>query len=375
MTATYELWYTDDAGNPLELLDNVISFSYVPVVGDVGIGSFTLPYDAGRLYVLPRRDRRIHVWRRSEDGGRRLYVYFIRRWEFQTDEAGQTTVLLTGVDQYDQLRRRVAAYRTGSAQALMTGYAGDIMKEIVRDNLGADAGTDYDGAAVTGRDLSSLGIVVTGNLSDGPSITAEFGWKYVLDALQSIRSTSRSEGTEVYFLFYPNTPTSFVFETRTGQPGRDRTGSGSSPLFFGVDFGNVRNPALAYDYLEEENHIYVGGGGQNDQQVIVEVSDSNGVNASIWNRREGYATSSLTDDTNAMASAGNARLAEKSPRITLVADLLDTQQTPYGGLDGWDLGDRVTITHLGIQFEAVITSVMVSIPAGGVEIITGRAEC
>lgn len=377
MSATYELWYTDDAGNHLELLDIFISFDYVKVMGDVGIGSFRLPYDATRLYTLPRRDRRIHVWRKA--AGRRAElecVCFVRRWAFDTDADGVTTLTLTSVDSNDLLKRRIVAYYSGSAQATMTDYADDIMKEVVRDNLGADAGTDYDGNPVSGRDMSDLGVTVAGDLSDGPSITSEFAWKNVLSTLQDLQAASRAAGTEVYFLMYANTPTAFVFETRTGQPGRDRTQTtGENPLLFGIGYGNVRNPSLVYDYMDEENHIYAAGSGQDAQQAVAEVSDTDRINASRWNRREGYASASVTDDANALTTAGNARMTEARPRVTFMADLIDTEQAPYGGGDGWRVGDKITVSHLGIQFDAIILSAAVAVGEDGEETITGRVEC
>lgn len=376
MSATYELWYTDDAGNHIELLDNVISFDYVLVVGDIGVGSFRLPYDSNRVYVHPHPDRRVHIWRHTPGGGQRLEcVCFVRRWEFATDDAGTTTLTLTSVDQHDLLRRRIVAYYSASAQALMTDNAGDIMKEVVRDNLGVDSVTDYDGAAVSGRDMSSLGLTVAGNLGDGPSITAEFAWKSVLATLQDLQAASRAEGTEVYFLLYANTPVAFVFETRTGQPGRDRSwATGYDPLVFGMDYGNVRNPTLVYDYLDEINFVYAGGEGQDGNRNIQEVSDTGRINASIWNRSEAFAPASGSNDNNAIVTAGNAALSSGAPRTTFTADLLDTEQTPYGGRSGWGVGDKVTVSHLGRQLDVIIHSVAVAVSESGEEAIAGRTE-
>jgi hypothetical protein len=365
---TWELWLADDAGNRLELLNSVTSFELGHVVGDVGWASLLMPHAAGTLYTQMQPDRQIQMYRQPRDGTGMLELealLFQRRLRQATSLSGLATYGLGGADANDLLARRIVAYAAGSAQAEMSDQADDMMKEIVRDALGGDAGA--------GRDMTAVGFSVGANAGAGPTISKAFAWQNVLSAAQGVQAASRAAGSEVFFAVQPTSLTSYRFDTYTGQPGRDRRWSVSPiGMMFGLDWGNVANVVYEQDYTDEENYIYAGGRGQGAAREVQEVSDAGRIAASRWNRREGFAPSNATT-AEGVRNDGRERLERQRPRLLLSADLLDTPATPYGAA-GWRVGDRVTVTHLGRSFDCLIRSAYISVDAQGQETVRARVE-
>lgn len=364
--ASYSLVYTDSSGNKLAELDP-LSFGYVLVYGDVGWATVVLPYRANALYTNENVDYQIRIFR----DGVREGIFFCRRWSFNTS-GGFTQVQLSAADPNYLLSSRIVAQYAGTDEAEMSDNADDMMKAVVRDAF--TDGTDYAGSA-TGRDISGLGFSVAGDTSDGPSINRAFAWTNVLSVLKGIQAASKAEGTEVFFDLKEAGGNGFIFTTYTGQPGANRAlNGGVTPLIFAPEWGNMAAPFYSEDYSDEENYIYGGGQGQGTSRNIQEVSDSGLIGASIWNRREGFAQANSAQTDNAVREAARDRLAKQRPEKVLRGTLLSTQETPYGGGDGWRVGDKVTTRYLGIQRSAIIRSVSVSVDENGAENISARVE-
>lgn len=366
----YELWYLNDIGNRLSYISDVVSFEYARVLGDVGIGSFTFPYRR-QLHTAATPDRRIAVYRQPLGGTLGLEsVFMLRQFELSTSEQGQYQLIATGYDLNELLNRRIIAYYAGSAQANMTGTADDIMREIVRDNLVDNA--DYAGTPSPARDIDSYGFSVEANTSAGPTITKGFSWRNVLTVLQDLQADSRAQGTEVFWGVIPTSETTMQF--RAWISGRDRTTtSGTNPIVFSLEWGNLASPRLVDDYGAEQNYIYAGGQGEESARIIQTASDTTRMNTSRLNRREGFAFSS-GDTTAAVLTDARNDLERNRPTTRLYGDLLDTPLTPYGGLDGWNLGDRVTVNYGNRQFDVTIRGVYVSVSPDGNETIRSKIE-
>jgi hypothetical protein len=365
--ANYEIWHTDDAGNRLDLVNIIGGFELVMVDGDVGWFVPELPYDATRLYNNPARDRRFHVYRAPAGGSLELLaVTFLRRWNQITDRSGLSRMIMEAADTNELLSRRIVAYKATTSQTAKSDYADDMMKEIVDENLGGSA-TDTD------RDITGNGVSIAGDLSDGPSISQSFAYKNVMAALQKIQQTSKAAGNEVFFKMRAATPTSFIFETYTGQPGADRTHSGGSPMFFGAQFGNISNAQLQELYDNEENVIYAGGAGRDTLRVLGEAEDSTAVSASRWNRREGFLAATRNTTEAAADDAAESRLTERRGKVLFRADLNPTPAAPFGGT-GWGMGDKITVSHQGQQIDCLIRAVKVRVDGRGQETVSARVE-
>jgi hypothetical protein len=345
--ANYEIWHTDDRGNRLELINMVGEFSLTMTVGDVGWWTGRLPYDIDRFYNNPRIDRRFHIYRTPEGGVPELLaVTFLRKWATTLDASDLKTMSMEAADTNEMLKRRIIAYAAGSSEAEKSGSASTAMYELVNENL-------LTGAA-SSRNIADLGVTIGEDTGDGTTIgLGSLSYTNLLSALQTV---VQNAGNDVFFRMYPNTPNLFVFEVKPDQIGRDRTTSGDYGLLFGADFGNVTNAELAYMYDAEENVVYNNRGLSSD--------DDDAIDASIWNRREGY-TSGLQRGIQVTQARRGRRMFQ--------AEINSTPVAPFGG-NGWRLGDKITVSHLGESFDCLIQSVQIQVDGRGQESITARVE-
>jgi hypothetical protein len=370
--ATYELWYTTSLGERLAPITDVIAFQYVKVIGDVGFATLAFPR-RGQVYEDVSPDRRIEIYRRPDGGVLALeIVIFLDRFIFSTDKRGQSHMKLSGGDPTGLLSRRIIAYYAGSAQAGMTDSADDMMKALVTDQLIDNA--DYSGTPDPTRSIDAW-LDVESDVSAGSTLTKSFAWKNLLTSLKGIQASSKTQGTEVFFAVVPTENNNFEFRTYTGQPGLDRTvGADSVPLVFSPEWGNLIKPELEYDYSVEANMIYAGGQGQEDDREVQTAIDTTRAGASAFARREKMYNASSADSAGAVTAAANDALARNRRKLTLSGELVSTPRTPYGGLNGWNLGDKVTVSYAGLQFDTIIRVVNVRVNERGKETVTSRIE-
>ncbi len=369
--ATYEVWLDDPDGNRICLLDNTAGFEYALVANDPGWFSMELPgtFDLTKIRIP---DGIVEIWRGFGPGTLRLENAFFILLRERGSKDGNRFIKIAGPGVSELLVRRIVAYAAGSAQADQTDNTDDMAKEVVRDNLGADA--------AAGRNLASVGggFAVQANVGGGPSITKAFSWKNVQKVVEEIAGASQQGGTELYFDIVPSITdagrVTFQFQTWTGQRGADRTADSESPVFFGEQWGNLENPLYSEDYRNTVNYVYVGGPGEGASRETTEVSDSVRIGASIWNRREGFKDARNTEpgDTAARTTEGNQMLNQGRPRLRFSGDVVDTEQARYGR--DWFFGDRVTAVDGDLQFDCMIKALAVKLDGKGLESIGARLE-
>jgi hypothetical protein len=349
--ADWQIWISSASGELRTIVQDVSWFSVSRIANHPGAFGIGLPGDFDRAYLAI--DNIFEFWRNGE----LFRPYFVRQVIYREEEAVDV-VNVYGSDPLDLLRRRIIAYYAGSAQAQKTASADDMIKAIIRENLGASAGT--------GRDLSSY-ITVDGDYSLAPSITKSFSWSNLLDICQSICEASRENGTELYFdlePYYSNNNVRYWFKTAVNQPGSDRT----EYVMLGKDFGNIEDNLLEMDYSDEINYVYAGGQGEGADREIVEVSDTERIEISVFNRREGFADARNESTTDGIRAAGEAMLEEYRPGIRYAGRITGG----YG--DRWDFGDKVSIGYAGYRFDAVIKTIMINVDATGQETVEARVE-
>jgi hypothetical protein len=370
--ASYELWYLDDIGIRRTYIGDGAGFEDTKVLGDVGIASVSFPKH-GQVYDNQLVDRRIAIYRRSE--GRNLSLDFVmvaRQFGTRTSNQGQSQLTISGTDFNGFLARRIVAYYAESAQAEMTDQADDMMKEVVRDNFIDNA--DYSGTPSPARDIDSYGLSVAGNLAAGPSLARGFAWRNVLGTLQDIQAASKTAGTEVFFGIIPTSETTMQFRTWTA--GRDRTVSGSNPIVFSLEWGNLSSPQLTYDYSQSANYVYAGGKGQTTARNIQTAGDSSQYNLSRLARVEAFVNATNADllDDDAVTAAAQDELTRRRAIVKFTGAIYATPLTPYGGIQGWNLGDTVTVNYAGVQLDVLIRAVNVKVTENDEEIINARVE-
>ena len=370
MSGTYELRLTTDSGVYLQTLNNFHWLQCSRTVNRIGHMQLRVPWTFNDQLLKP--DRMIQVWRQAPGGPMKLFrPYFIRRWRFQTGAHGAEYVYIYGVDPNDLLRRRIVAYYAGNAAAGATATEADnLMKDIVTAAI-AD-GNDPSPTAGT-RVWSDFS--VAGDLTDGPQLTKDFAWQPLLTTsgsgiLPSISEAAKEAGTEVFFdvevASVSTSGISFEFRTYTDQPGQDMT----EKARFDKD-RSMDNPYLEYDHTEEENYIYAGGQGVEDDREIQQVYDADLYNVSQWNRCEAFEYATNQSAANGVREAGRARLRQGRPVKRFSGEPKDTAATRFGL--HWNWGDKVRARYRNEEFDTIVKAVVLHM-SQGVESISARME-
>lgn len=367
MAVRHEILMATDRGERFSVLTEISEFRYSRVVN--GIGSFVLqmPADAIEERFL-RPDYRVIFMRGVDERPQRVERwYFMRKFTWATDTSGNEVVIVEGPCLNDLLRRRIVAYAAGTAQADKTDYADDMMKEIIKQNMG--------GSSVMARRWSNDGLAVEGDLSHGPLLTKSFAWRNVLDVLGDLSEAARDAGTEVYFDLVPAIDATYdiVFATFTGQRGSDRRAVASmNPAIFSLEYGNLDTPQMIQDYGYEVTYVYGGGQGEEEARTIEEMSDSERLNRSAFGRIEDWQDARNEDSDAGVQDAARSRLASGRPRVRFIGVLRDMPSSRYGV--EWDFGDRVTVAYRGQQYDGMIRSVVIGVDNQAVETIDARVE-
>jgi hypothetical protein len=354
MSATWEIWLDDDRGKRLALVNEASKFYVSKSCNNPGWFNLTLPGDFDdELISIP--DGIVEYWRAPTDGALKwVNGGFIRRLRYGEDkENGRDYIEVAGPTFLELLKRRIIAYAAGTSQADKTDYSDDMLKELVDENL-ESASTDTD------RDLTNFNFTVSGQGSDGPSVSKAFSWTRLLYTMQEITEMSREDGTELYFDIVASAASeneiSLRFYTFTDYPGIDRTGD--SMLVFGKEYGNLSNPLLEYDYVNEVNYIYAGGQEEGSEREVVEVEDATAIGRSVWNRREAFVDCRDLSTTASITDRANAELQKRRAKLRFSADLNETDNMRYG--IEWNWGDKVVATYRGKQLEGIIKAVSFS---------------
>ena len=377
----YELWILRDDGTRLGVLDTVSGFTFTHVVNNTGhfrvevvIPPAVPGLAAGRFATgAPAiqaswfaKDRRILFWRKPATGAMKLaFVGVIRRLRQSRDARGLHTFRVSGHDLTGFLRRRVIAYAAGSAQAAMTDQADDMLAAIVAQNLGSSATN-------TARRFPSTAFSVAAPPAQGPSLTKGFSYRNVLDVLREIADASREDGTFLFFGIVATTETTFEFQTRVGEWGRDRTSDVGNGLIFGEAFGNLANPVLDDDSTDEVNFAYGLGRGEEAAREVQTSEDTTRSGASVYARAEAAANAVLESTAAGVADVADARVQKGRPVVMFTADLLSVPGSEFG--KDWDHGDRITATAFERQFDCLIRATTVTVDDAGRETIAPIIE-
>jgi hypothetical protein len=415
------LWLLDDAGKPIMLLQDMAFFSYSRTVRGFGTIMIGMPYQEFRKKIFPvfQVDWRVQVMRSPKHGApmREEQTYWLRKPEiYKRETDGVEIIRFYGRDGKDLLRRRYVIQAAGFSQTRKTDFIDDMMKEIVREQMLYGSALDETGVVDNTRAYPEDEFLVQGEVSLGPSITATFADRQVLDVLKELQDASFQlneddplSNSRIYFDVIPfdaqgrveyildedcvaildedgwelldeesaetRAIQGFKFVTFADLRGQDRT---ESALVFSVENDNLEGPDWTQDFFEEENSIIVKGFGRGDSRAFERVDDAQRIGASRWNLNEGYEDASTEPDQDNLADFGYARLHEGRPKEEIDATFLnvpggpDTPRSLYG-VD-WDLGDLLPVEYAGKRFNVEVMIVYVSVDQDGLETITGRSD-
>lgn len=362
MTTDYQVIVHHATGERIGLIERTVALEYARVVNEPGRFSLQLPIEFDALLAI---DRRISIWRKLPGGEfYRDFYGFIRSITHGSDQNGDDYTQIGGPGLADLLRRRIVAYETGTAQANKAEPADNMMKAIVRENLGSLAGA---------RAISATYFTVDADMGLGPAVANSCAYLNVMDVLVSVADMARQAGSDVYFDIVPTSDGTMIFRTWTTQPGIDRRTSSGSPVLFSTDFYNIENPQLSEAWDDEANAIYGGGlSGLTAARYVSEQSDAARQAISVFGRTEYFANESISDSDAEVDDLTKAVLIARRPVQRFSASIVDSDRARYGR--AWGFGDRVSATYRKRKFDCLIRAVSVSLSADGQESINASME-
>lgn len=246
---------------------------------------------------------------------------------------------LRGYDLNHILTRRIVAAAAGSAEALKTGYACDVMAEYAEEALLTDANRDIS-------DEFDLTIVYIAGMGAEISYAASRG--QLLSVLQGCANNSSARGTPVRFWIEPISASSGRLRIAEYPWGADRRNEAA----FSPEAGTLYNAAWEYRSGESANFAYVGGQGEGENRMVGEVQTGG---ASPMFRREIWLENTQIVTLESLEAWGLAQLWKFRPRYLFSATLRDTELSTFGR--DWALGDVVKAEYRGRSWDAEILAV------------------
>lgn len=363
--ADYQLVLVDPAGVILDYIDGWIALSYTRATNDIGELNLTLPGDYPIDFL--KVDGRLAVQRNGKiDTGT---VFLIRKIERSLVGGGERLITVSALSATYILDSRIVAYKAETPQAEKIGKADNVMKSVVRQNLGTNATPTF-------RDISAW-LSVEPNAGLGPTVQKAFAHDNVLDVLKEMTQMTVEAGSPVYFDIVAPTLSTLEFRTYRGLRGIDHGSDSNDPVVLSPERGNLEVPvSRVYDWSDEITYVYAGGQGAGSAQDIRTASSAERIGRSPFGLREQYLNVSMASGSNAsnvLLDEADAALREGRPFRVFSGRISDIPGSRYG--IHWGFGDRVVAEFEGESVNCVVDGISVSVQAG-TETISGtlRAE-
>lgn len=319
---------TGDAGGFRQL-------SYRKELNGVGLLMFDL--DAGHDAIDDlEQDGQVEVWRWDAANSITAYADFEALFvdeERSADDDGNSIYRAICPGQMDFLARAAVAWPANEASRSLftTAKAETIMKTLVTYNAVAASATTGNGRIRT-TDLANISVAADG--AGGNTITFACAHVPLMDALRDVARIGDRD-------FYLTRTGAQAWEFRTAQYlGTDRSAS----VVFALNFGNMSNPVLRRNRLNEETVVIVGGQGVDDARNF-EVRTGTNYNAT-YNSSEIFYPATQYTTSAGLQAAGDARLDELRARDDLTWDTIQTPGSLYGV--HYFHGDLVTGYYEGV---------------------------
>lgn len=310
-----------------KIITDFYSIEAVRTVSDIGAIEVVLDADNAadvplqpdtRLVLAVTRGAMTHIFG----------AYLLGSWVLRT-QRNKRTLTLRGLCYNSLLTRRIIAYAAGTAQASKTGPADNIMRAVVRENLGASAGAI--------RDISSYGLLVEQDLSLAQSISMAFAWRNVYDVIVDIANAVYQQSNEKlvwdiqpvgdgwYMQFIVRK--SFMRDRRTA-------------LWLSTETC-LDDIVEEYDRRGAYNVVYAGWQGLNENRIVVDVTNENDAKCSVIARAEHFYDGASFESQQTLTAGAMQRLKSGAPRMRVNAKLVETESVYYGR--DVIIGDIITV--------------------------------
>lgn len=350
MINNWEVWIGNQRGTRVAPLRKLYQIGATLVTNGVGAWSLVLPAKVVKDEWLVT-DAIIELWRRPFLSTQKLVtIGYLRRIEYYDNDRGTEMIEISGPDCNELLNTRIIAYPSGSSEALKSGYADDLMKEFVGQNMGTGTSSD--------RSLSPYNFTVTPGVNLAPVVSKGASYDNLLKTLQSIAATSTQMGTPLFFRVIPQSfidgSVGFTFDTMIGQPGDDRTS-----LTFSKRNRNMVKPTVIIERSSEITVVYAGGPGEGKNRLVSVLSDTTRIGESIWNRRESFINAFNARSSEELDDRGHDALFLGRPKTTMSCMISSSTFCRYGM--EWSHGDKVSVDYQGHQYQTIVKTTPITV--------------
>jgi len=299
----------------------------------------------------------LEVWR--EKGGVLSVfgetAYFVQDFEFYSQN-GEELVDVYAKDLNMLLETRIVAAASSTANAEMKGKADDLMKAIVRNELGINAHPT--------RRIP--GLTVQADVGQSAEIARGFAYGNVLDVLRDMANSATEKGIYTSFDLVRTGVGKFEFRTYTGQRGADHRRTSGDVRLVGENYGNLENPRYGIYHGDEWNYVYCGGRGEKEDREISEVWDLRRIGTGFpYNRKEYFRDSRHQETKDGVDDDAYNALNEGKPKTIMTGNLIDTPGMMFGR--DYQFGDVVSAEAFGQAIDCHISSVAIRYDAQGGE--------
>ncbi len=284
----------------------------------------------GAAFLEGRTQFALRYWKISKYG-----------WEI---EAYSPEYILTG---------RTADYSASTAETTnpyttKSGIAGNVMKAIVRENLGSLA-------TLPERRLSNL--IVEDDNDGGASVEKSFARREILTVLQELAEDSSNQGVWMSFGFvvdpFANT---YTFKTWPNQRGINHAMGSSDEIIVSEAFKNLKDDwEVISDHRTEYTAVRAGGLGQGDDRVTYRVEDTTRSQRSPLAYREKFKDGRQSESSTILEADARAELEASRPIRGFSGTMLETENSRYGLR--FFFGDLVTAQAAGFSFTCRLETV------------------
>lgn len=312
------------------------------------IGGLVLSLDTN-IYPpdMFQRDMRIFVKRSVNDGPPYLEgktVFFVRGKAYSGGINKPLSLKIVCHDANSLLHRRIVAYYPEETETEKEDNASNIILQVCRENFGSDADL-----------IRRFDVEIPSDNNLGPVLFLNIAWRDVGPLIQEIANSSQEQGTYLAcdIQCTDEDPMNLILRVQPvlGVDRRWPSGPGGA-VRIGPDFGSLDNWTIEDDWTKEQNHLYAGGEGDDDDRLIIEVEDTPVVNQSPFGRIEGWTENREADVTEVLESWANAELHKRVTRTKLTGDLVENDQIIWGVTLGF--GDQTTAQVEQRAFDCVI---------------------
>lgn len=337
----YQVYVFDPYNAPLGVLPYFKSIKCALAVNQIGAVTLVVPgYISG-----VGEDTRIEIYRDGALLGETQFL--VTRMEVAQETPGKLITTIYGSSAMTILDWPVVDYAPGKLQSWKSGYAGNVIRQLVRENLGSMA-TD------PARDMSTY-FTVPADINDGAIVSIEAGWQRLMPTIQDLVNASYDLGVPIYFDVVKSSAGQLELKTYVGQRGTDR----STSVVLSIERKTIINPVLTFDWTNATSRIVVGGTGQELWRVVTQVVNVEQANNTPFGYIKEEFLSSTGTTIPEIQQHGYASLQAKANRVSISGQPSMTGSKLFGR--DYFLGDKVAIEFLGNVALVDINAIQISV--------------